>query len=133
MDWLTEEPERILGNVALASLLAGGPAGALLGGLGGLLGASPASAADWVGGVGSGALFGVFIAFLFGACYILPALFVLRRVGFAGPASVVLLALLPVLVLLAEDARMGLVSLGIAVPVTLVFCRLAYRSNEDGL
>lgn len=130
MDWFREEPDRILGNVAVASLLAGGPAGAMVGVLGGLLQARTVSAGDWIGGIGSGAVFGVFLAFLFGACYIAPALVVLRRFGFAGPAFVALLASLPVLALLADDARIGVASLMIATPVTWVFCRFAYCNDE---
>ncbi|MFP7723641.1 hypothetical protein [Lysobacter sp. A3-1-A15] len=129
MGGVKAKPERIIGNVAVASLLGGVPAGAVLATMGVAVHATPPSALDGLQAVAQSALLGPVVSFVFGALYLAPALALLRRTGFAGPLVAVVLTAVPVAALAQDSPRAGLIGVGLAVPVLLVFCRLAYGNR----
>ncbi|WP_386066085.1 hypothetical protein ACFJIW_16265 [Tahibacter sp. UC22_41] len=127
MDILTARPERLLGNVALASLMAGLPVG-LIFAIAGLATQPLLSSATWSAGFGS-LLLAPVLVFIAGLI-LLPVLYALRKVGYAGPLSVYVLSTLFSLVLMSNDMRAGLLGLVLSLPASFVFCRYAYRSGE---
>jgi hypothetical protein len=125
MDIFTARPERIIGNVALASLVAGIPVGIVLALLGALQ--SPdLSAIQWLAGLGSGALLGPVLIFIAGFMLIAPLLHGLRRFGYGGPLFVYAMAAIFSLTVMASDLRSGIVSLVLSIPAAWIFCRHAY-------
>lgn len=123
MDLLTARPEKLFGNVALASLVAGVPVGLVFAAVG--LATHPlADSATWSASLGS-VLLAPVLAFLAGLV-LLPILYALRRFGFAGPAVVYGLSVLFSLTLMGSDVRAGLVAFALALPASFVFCRFAY-------
>lgn len=127
MDILTARPERLFGNVALASLMAGLPAG-LVFAIAGLVTQPLLSSATWIASFGS-VLLAPVLVFIAGLV-LLPVLYALRKAGYAGPLSVYALSTLLSLVLMSSDVRAGLLGLVLSLPASFVFCRYAYRSDE---
>lgn len=123
MDLLTARPEKLFGNVALASLVAGVPVGLVFAAVG-LATHPPADSATWSASLGS-VLLAPVLVFLAGLV-LLPILYALRRFGCAGPAVVYALSILFSLALMGGDARAGLVGFALTLPASFVFCRCAY-------
>lgn len=125
MSIFTSRPERIVGNIALASLVAGIPAGLVLSLLGALQSRN-LSAIQWLGGLGSGALLGPALIFIAGFVLIAPVLHGLRSLGYGGPAFVYAMAAIFSLTAMASDLRSGIASLILSIPAAWIFCRHAY-------
>lgn len=124
MEMLTARPENMFGNVALASVVAGIPVGLLFAVIG--LATHPIAALDtWKASLGSVLLAPVFI--LVAGLIMLPVLYGLRRLGYAGPLVVWALSGLFSIVLMSSDVRAGLLGLMLAMPASYVFCRYAYN------
>ncbi len=123
MDLLTARPEKLFGSVAFASVAASVPVG-LLFALYGLATHPFASPDTWKASLGSVLLAPVLI-FVAGVL-LLPILFLLRRVGYAGPFCVYALSSLCSVVVLGSDAGAGLLSLALSLPASYVLCRHAY-------
>lgn len=123
MDLLTARPQNLLGNVALASALAGVPVG-LVFAIVGLATHPLTERATWTAGVGS-VLLAPVLVFVAGVL-LLPILWALRKLGFAGPLFVYALSVLFSLVLMGSDVRAGILGLLLSLPASFVFCRCAY-------
>jgi hypothetical protein len=128
MSIFTARPERIIGNIALASLVAGIPAGIILALLGGLQ-SRDLSAMQWLGGIGGGALLGPVLVFIAGCLLIAPLLHGLRNFGYGGPVFVYAIAIISSLAAMASDLRAGIASLVLSIPAAWVFCRRAYTDE----
>lgn len=126
MDQFTARPHHIIGNIALASLIAGAPVGAVFAALGGNMQPGAHTPWEWMHGVGSGALQGICFDFVAGILIIAPALAVLRRFGYGGPIFVYAISVVLGLTALADNLRFGLVVLAFAVTASTVFCARAY-------
>jgi hypothetical protein len=133
---ITDRPERIFGNVALASLMTGVPIGimfAIAYLVSGLEGASFASASKEI----AACLLGpTFLIFLIGGIGLGLPLWLLRRIGMAGPAIAFgICAALGLAFAIGIDrpaVALGVIATSIACGV--VFCRLTYASiaTRDG-
>ena len=128
MERFTAHPERIIGNVALASLLAGPPIGVLLSILAGLLEPCQHSVLEWAKNIGGGLLIGPFVLLIGGLVVLAPILSVLRYFGYGGPAFVYIINLLFGLFAMSGDPRFGLVVLIFSLPASYVFCKYSYSS-----
>ncbi|WP_094711514.1 hypothetical protein [Hahella sp. CCB-MM4] len=126
MKSLTARPEKIIGNIALASLLAGPPIGVALSLLGGLLQPSGLSVLDWIEVIVSGLFAGPFILFIAGLVVLAPTLGVLRHFGYGGPTFVYAITTLFSFFSMSSDLRLGLVSLAFSLPASYVFCKYSY-------
>jgi hypothetical protein len=126
MDIFTARPKKIIGNVALASLLAGPPVGVALSVLGGLLQPTEHSMLEWAKSIGSGLLVGPFVIFIGGLVVVAPLLSLLRYFGYGGPMAVYAIATLFGLWAISDDLRFGLVVLVFSLPASYVFCRHSY-------
>jgi hypothetical protein len=127
MDILTARPEKLFGNVALASVMAGLPIG-LVFAIAGLVTQPLLLPATWTAGLGSVVLAPVFV-FIAGMV-LLPVLYALRRAGYAGPFFVYALSTLFSLVLMSSDLRAGLLGFALSLPASFVFCRYAYTPGQ---
>lgn len=126
MDLLTARPEHLFVNVLRASLMTGAPVGLVFAAYG--LATHPIAAPDtWTASLGSVLLAPVFI--LIAGVVLLPILYLLRRVGYAGPVTVYALSTIFSVVLLSSDVRAGLLGFVLALPASFVFCRYAYGSG----
>lgn len=129
MEDITARPERIIGNVAVTSLLAGPPIGVALSVLGGLLEPSEHSALEWAKNIGSGLFLGPFVLVIGGLVVLAPILSVLRYFGCGGPASVYAISLLFSLFAMSSDPRFGLGVLVFSLPASYVFCKHSYSDQ----
>ncbi|GMV29127.1 MAG: hypothetical protein AMXMBFR59_12520 [Rhodanobacteraceae bacterium] len=126
MEMLTARPDNLLGNVALASLVAGVPVGLVFAAVG--LATHPlGDSGTWSASLGSVLLAPALV--LLAGLALLPVLYALGKVGYAGPAVVYALSILFSLVLTASDVRAGLVGFALSLPASFVFCRLAYAQR----
>ncbi|MBB1061370.1 hypothetical protein [Marilutibacter spongiae] len=130
MEGFTARPERIIGNIALASLLAGLPVGLMFSLWAGMQAWARTPLPVWLREVGGGALMCAAVTFLAGLVLVAPSLWLLRRFGLGGPFFVHAVAVLASLAMMADQPRMGLAALALAVPASLVFCRYAYPPTE---
>lgn len=124
----TKRPERIIGSAAIATLLAGLPL-AFAFAVFAWLTDSPAN--DQLSPSAKEILHGALLlsgfSFVLAGIYALPLLFLLRLVGAAGPASAVLIGVLPAGTAFWErNFPFGLVVLTVGLAVSLLFCRFAY-------
>jgi len=127
MDIFTARPQRILGNVALASLLAGVPAGAVMTLVGGLSRSfGTASWLEWAEQIGIGMLLGPFFVFLGGICLMAPTLTVFRFFGCGGPFFVYAISATASLLAMGEGAQFGAGVAVFSLSASVVFCRYAY-------
>jgi hypothetical protein len=127
MDIFTARPRRILGNVALASLLAGVPAGVVMTVVGGLTSASgTASWLDWAQEIGIGMMLGPFFVFVGGVFLLAPTLSVFRYLGCAGPFFVYAISATASLFAMGEGAQFGVGVAVFSLSASYVFCRWAY-------
>ncbi len=127
MDIFTARPQRILGNVALASLLAGVPAGAVMTVIGGLsLPSNTASWLEWAQEIGIGMLLGPFFVLLGGLFLLAPTLSVFRFFGCGGPFFVYAISATATLLAMGEGARFGVGVAVFSLSASFVFCRWAY-------
>ncbi|NZA27019.1 hypothetical protein H0E84_11580 [Luteimonas sp. SJ-92] len=126
MHMLSAHPERIIGNIALASLMVGVPVGVGLSMVGGLMQPGGASWLDWLKGAAAGAALGPTAIFVAGMLLVAPVLALLRPLGYAGPLTVYVIASLFGTLALRDDLRLGAVVLAFALPAAFVFCRYAY-------
>lgn len=85
---------------------------------------------EWIQGVSSSALQGIFFDFVAGILLIAPALAVLRRFGYGEPIFVYAISVVFGLVALADSVRFGLVVLAFAVTTSAVFCARAYPDEQ---
>lgn len=131
MDIFTARPNRILGNVALASLLAGVPAGAAMTVIGGLSSASiTASWLEWAEQIGIGMLLGPFFVFVGGIFLMAPTLIVFRFFGCGGPFFVFATSATASLLAMGEGARFGVGVAVFSLSASIVFCRRAYADPK---
>lgn len=127
MNIFTARPQKILGNVALASLLPGVPAGAVMTLIAGLfLQTKTASWLDWVQELGIGMLLGPFFVFVGGVLLLAPTLSVLRHLGNGGPFFVYAISAVASLLAMGEGLRFGLAVAVFSLSASFVFCRRAY-------
>lgn len=126
MDIFTAPPERIFGNVALASLVAGIPAGIVLSLLGAIASPGNLSPMEWLSATGEGLLLGPTFTFIGGSIFIVPTLYTLRYIDYAGPFFVYAISVIISLVMMSDGIRAGLATLLLSLPASYVFCRQAY-------
>src|SRR6185369_6921813 len=108
MTIFTARPQRILGNVALASLIAGAPIGILMTIVAGVfIQHTNHSVLEWIKELGNGLLLGPFFIFIAGLILIVPALSVLRYFGYGGPFFVYAIGMMFGLVALHDNLVFG--------------------------
>jgi len=131
MDTFSARPERIIGNVALASLLAGIPLGLLISSIAAFLHPSHLSAMELVKGIALGAVVGPVYIFLCGLFVIAPALALLRHFGFGGPFFVYAISIALAVPFFANGLLPGLAVVALALSASYAFCRFAYSGEDD--
>ena len=134
MEMITASPQRIVGNIALASVMAGVPIGIVLSILGIVLEPAGHSVIEKLEGIGSGALLCAAVVFVVGLVVVAPIIAGLRHLGCAGPFSVYAISAVFGLVCMSTDVRFGLVALVTGLAVSHVFNRYAYAdaAGESG-
>ena len=131
MKIFTAPPQRIVGNIALASLVAGGPLGILLTVIAGLvLQSEDESMIAWAKELATGLLLGPFFILIAGLVLVAPALSVLRYFGYGGPFFVYLISIVFSLYALNDSLRFGGVVLLFSMAASYVFCRYAYPDTH---
>jgi len=130
MDIFTAKPERVLGNLALASLVAGAPVGLVLSLLGGFLYAKEETPHAWIAGVAEGLLLGPTLVMIGGLAFIAPLLLALRHFGLGGPFFVYAASVAVSLVALADGFNAGLVCLALSLTASYVFSLHAYANSQ---
>lgn len=122
-------PNRLLLNLALALFLGTGLGTVVYLGLVGGLDSGTGQVTDSIGNALTFALVALMFAAIIVLAYAVPLMLLLRRLGFAGPASALIGALLPagVALLIPEGASLALLFACYGACVGLVFVALAYR------
>lgn len=129
MNIFTAPPQNILGNVALASLLAGMPSGAVMSLIAGIfLPSGTGSWLDWAQQIAIGMLLGPFFVFLGGLVLLAPTLSVFRCLGYGGPFFVYAISAIASLLAAGEGARFGVAVAVFSLSASYVFCRRAYTA-----
>jgi hypothetical protein len=126
METITARPHRIVGNIALASLIAGVPIGIVLSILGAVLEPAGHSVIEKLEGIGSGALLCAAVVFVVGLIVVAPIVAGLRYLGYAGPFSVYAISAVFGLVCMSGNVRFGLAALVTGLAASHVFNRYAY-------
>ena len=126
MESITARPDRIIGNVAVASLLAGPPIGVAMSVLGCLLDPSEHSALEWIKNIGGGLFIGPFVLAVGGLVVLAPILSILRYFDCGGPPAVYAITLLFSLFAMSSGPLFGLAVLIFSLPASYVFCRYSY-------
>ncbi|AZZ92360.1 DUF695 domain-containing protein [Hahella sp. KA22] len=126
----TGRPTHMIGSVAIASLAAGGIAGAALFGAVGIASPVAFSLGDWFPKLAEGALMGIFILFAMGIFVLTPLLLVLRFFGYAGPFFVYAISLLFSVLFMLDEPVFGVVGLTLSLPAAFIFCRFAYARGQ---
>ncbi|MEO7324596.1 MAG: hypothetical protein ABIW82_07185 [Dokdonella sp.] len=127
MEIFTARPQRIVGNIAVASLIAGVPMGVALAILGIVSEPAGHSLIETLKGICSGALLCPAVLFVVGMIVVAPIVAGLRHVGYAGPFSIYSISLVFGLIAIADDVRFGTIALVVSLVASHVFCRYAYR------
>jgi hypothetical protein len=130
MIFFTARPLKIIGPIAISSLLAGAPIGVALSLLGGFLETANYSFVYWISKLGVGLLVGPFFVFAAGMILVAPALTVLRHFGLGGPFFVYAICACFSAVCLYDDVRLGILASALSLPSSLVFCRLSYSKSN---
>ncbi|MEO7757566.1 MAG: hypothetical protein ABIS07_13380 [Dokdonella sp.] len=120
-----------MGNIAVASLMAGVPIGAALAILGIVSEPAGHSLIETLKGIGSGALLCPAVLFIVGMIVVAPIVAGLRHVGYAGPFSVYSVSVLFGLIAMADDVRFGTIAMVVGLVASHVFCRYAYRDATE--
>jgi len=126
METFSARPANIIGNVALASLLAGAPLGLLISAVAAMLLRQQYFGFELFKNIALGALAGPFYVFVCGIVFIAPPLFLLRRLGYGGPFFVYAISIAIGLPFLSNGLMAGLSVLALAAAASYAFCRLAY-------
>lgn len=129
MDTFSARPERIIGNVALASLAAGIPLGLLISAIEAFRHPSGPFGVALVESIALGALVAPVCIFLCGLIVITPALALLRRFDLGGPFFVYAISIALAVPFFANGLLPGLAALVLALAASYVFCRSAYASE----
>lgn len=129
MDTFSARPERIIGNVALASLAAGIPLGLLLSAIGAFRHPSGLFGVALAKSIALGALVAPVCIFVCGLIVITPALALLRHFGFGGPFFVYAISITLAAPFFANGLLPGLAVLALALAASYAFCRSAYASE----
>jgi len=131
MTIFTNHPQKILGNVAVASLVAGAPIGMLATIVAGvLLHPKNHSVLEWIKDLGAGLLLGPFFVFLAGIILVAPIIALLRRFGYGGPFFVYAIGVLFSLAALRDNFAFGAIVIVFALGASYVFCRGAYSDAD---
>ena len=132
MSIFTDRPQKILGNIAVTSLVAGVPLGVFSTILAGVvLHSNNRSVVEWAKELGLGLLQGPFFVFIAGLILIAPILTVLRRFDYGGPFFVYAISVIFSLVLLHDNLAFGAMSMVFALFSSYVFCRYAYSGENN--
>ncbi len=131
MELFTRTPERILGNIAVASVLGGVPMGLALATLAALTLPGNDTMPEFLIHIGKGALLGPILILMCGLCVIAPLMTLLRYLGYGGPFFVYAISLAVALLLFRDGWRAGLVALALGMAASYVFCRFAYLDDMD--
>lgn len=129
MDTFSARPERIIGNVALASLAAGIPLGLLISAIEAFRHPSGPFGVALVESIALGALVAPVCIFLCGLIVIMPALALLRRFDLGGPFFVYAISIALAVPFFANGPLPGLATLALALGASYAFCRSAYASE----
>lgn len=129
MNTFSARPEKITGNVALASLIAGIPLGLLISAIGAFRHASGLFGVALVESIALGALIAPVGLFLCGLIVITPVLTLLRRFGFGGPFFVYAISITLAVPFFANGLLPGLAALALALTASYAFCRSAYAGE----
>ncbi|MDQ3039807.1 MAG: hypothetical protein M3R16_08430 [Pseudomonadota bacterium] len=131
MELFTARPQRIVGTIALASLVAGVPIGLGASILGMVMYSTDHSAMEVVKSLAQALLVGPFLVFICGLIFIAPALSALRYFGYGGPFFVYAISMAIGLVFLKENLLSGLMVIVMGLAASFIFCRYAYLDDID--
>jgi hypothetical protein len=127
MTIFTGRPQKILGNVAVASLVAGAPIGLIATTLAGIfIQPKNHTVLEWLTELGKGLLLGPFFIFIAGIVLVLPILTVLRRFNYGGPFFVYAISVAFSLAALHDNLAFGAMVMIFSMSASYVFCRGAY-------
>jgi hypothetical protein len=133
MDTFSARPENIIGNVALASLLAGMPLGLLLSAVAAIFYQDQYSGIEIVKNIALGAIVGPVYVFVCGLVIVAPLLALLRLLGYGGPFFVYAISIAIGVPFLSNGVLSGLAVISMAVAASYVFCRFAYSGQLESL
>jgi len=126
MDAFSARPEKIIGNVALASLLAGLPMGLFISAIAAIFYHQQYSGFELFKNIALGAFAAPFYIFVCGVVVVAPLLALLRLFGCGGPFFVYAIGVSMGLPFLSNGIMSGLAVIAIALAASFAFCRFAY-------
>lgn len=133
MDTFSARPEKIIGNVALASLLAGLPLGLLISAVAAIRYQAQYAGIEIVKNIALGAVVAPVFIFVFGLVVIAPLLTLLRHLGYGGPFFVYAISIGLAVPFLSNGVLSGLAAISMALAASYVFCRFAYSDQLEQL
>ena len=133
MDTFSARPEKIIGNVALASLLAGLPLGLLISAVAAIRYQAQYAGIEIVKNIALGAVVAPVFIFVFGLVVIAPLLTLLRHFGYGGPFFVYAISIGLAVPFLSNGVLSGLAAISMALAASYVFCRFAYSDQLEQL
>ena len=129
----TTTPWTLIGNVALASLLAGLPLGLLISAVAAIRYQAQYAGIEIVKNIALGAVVAPVFIFVFGLVVIAPLLTLLRHLGYGGPFFVYAISIGLAVPFLSNGVLSGLAAISMALAASYVFCRFAYSDQLEQL